>query len=73
MDFVFWQQIDSDSNGSINLAELGKALELVGIKVPGYELRDMVASADTRERDDVIDIEEFKDVRDQLYIIYYII
>jgi EF-hand domain pair len=55
-------QIDGDGNGTIDLKELGKALELVGIKVPGYELRDMISTADTG-RDDVIDIEEFKEVR----------
>lgn len=56
-------QIDGDGNGTIDLKEIGKALELVGIKVPGYELRDMISSADSRECDDVIDIEEFKEVR----------
>jgi len=66
-----FQQIDSDDNGTIDLKELGKALELVGIKVPGYELRDMVAASDSRERDDVIDLEEFKDVSVLFYFIYY--
>jgi len=35
---------------------------MVGIRIPGYELRDLVAAAD-RENDDRIDLEEFKDVR----------
>jgi len=57
-----YAQIDDDKSGFIDLQELNKALEMVGIRIPGYELRDLVAAAD-REKDDRIDIEEFKDVR----------
>jgi len=65
-----FDSIDADGNGSIDLKELGKALEVVGITVPGYELRDMVSSSDSRERDDVIDLEEFKDLYTQLKVKY---
>jgi len=58
----FCIQIDDNNSGYVNLQELNKALELVGIRIPGYELRDLVAAAD-REKDDRIDLEEFKDVR----------
>ena len=54
-------QIDDDRSGFIDLQELNKALELVGIRIPGYELRDLVEAAD-RENDDKIQLEEFQDV-----------
>jgi len=60
------EQIDDDNSGHIDLQELNKALQLVGIRIPGYELRDLVEAAD-REDDDKIDLEEFKDVRIELY------
>jgi len=63
-------QIDDDNSGFIDLQELNKALQLVGIRIPGYELRDLVEAAD-RERDDKIDLEEFKDVRIQIYFVCY--
>ena len=55
-------QIDDDNSGHIDLQELNKALQLVGIRIPGYELRDLVAAAD-REKDDKINLDEFQDVR----------
>jgi len=57
-----YMQIDDDRSGYIDLQELNKALQMVGIRIPGYELRDLVEAAD-RENDDRIDLEEFKDVR----------
>jgi plastin-3 len=65
-----FESIDNDGNGTIDLKELGRALEVCGIKIPGYELRDMVASCDTGDRDDAIDIEEFKDMYTQLKVKY---
>jgi len=55
-------QIDDDNSGHIDLQELNRALQLVGIRIPGYELRDLVAAAD-REHDDKINLDEFQDVR----------
>ena len=55
-------QIDSDGNGYINITELGKALELCGIRLAGYEVRDLLRTFDTKVKDDRLDIEEFKAV-----------
>jgi len=65
-------QIDDDNSGHIDLQELNKALELVGIRIPGYELRDLVAAAD-REQDDKINLDEFQDVRTHYYILIYLV
>ncbi|KAH9494756.1 phospholipid scramblase 1, partial [Bulinus truncatus] len=54
--------LDEDGNGKISLSELGNALELVGIKMAGYEIRQLMANLDT-SGDGNIDMEEFK----QLY------
>lgn len=59
--FFFHTQLDEDGNGKISMAELGYALETVGIKVPGFELRQIMASFDT-SGDGCIDMEEFKSV-----------
>lgn len=61
--------IDDNNSGYIDLQELNRALELVGIRIPGYELRDLVAAAD-RQDDDKIDLEEFRDLYTQLKIKY---
>ncbi|CAL1545073.1 unnamed protein product [Lymnaea stagnalis] len=50
---------DLDSNGKISIQELGAALETVGIKVAGYELRQIMAQVDSNS-DGTIDLEEFK-------------
>ena len=60
-------QIDVDGSGYIDATELGKALETVGIKLPGFEVRDLVKKHDTKVRDGKMDIEEFKDVRIKHY------
>jgi len=41
---------------------------VVGIRIPGYELRDLVEAAD-RENDEKIDLEEFKDVRTNINLV----
>ncbi|XP_005098203.2 plastin-1 [Aplysia californica] len=51
--------VDDDGNGRISLAELGFALETVGIKVPGWELRQIMATFDT-SGDGSMDMNEFK-------------
>lgn len=55
-------QIDQDGSGSIDVSELQHALELCGIKIPNYQVRDLIAKYDTKVRDNKIDIEEFKQV-----------
>ena len=52
-------QIDEDNNGFIELKELGSALEAVGIKMPGYQLRDLMSTFDT-SNDGKISMEEFE-------------
>ncbi|ESO00625.1 hypothetical protein HELRODRAFT_82785 [Helobdella robusta] len=59
-------QIDSDKSGYIDARELGKALEAVGIRLPGYEVRQLVSSSDSGVRDGKIDIEEFKNLYTEL-------
>lgn len=54
-------QIDEDGNGTISLQELGFALKTVGIDMPGYQLRQLVAQYDIN-KDETIDMEEFKKV-----------
>ena len=57
-------QIDADGSGYINLAELGDALEVVGIKLPSYKVRQIITEHDL-SRDQQIDFEEFKVVSDK--------
>ncbi|KAK0054676.1 plastin-1 [Biomphalaria pfeifferi] len=57
-----FNSLDDDGNGKISLTELGNALETVGIKLAGYELRQVMAKFDT-SGDGCIDMDEFK----QLY------
>ena len=54
-------QIDDDGSGYIDVKELGSALETVGIKLPGYEVRNIMDKKD-KNKDDKIDIAEFKEV-----------
>ena len=53
-------QIDVDGSGSINISELGDALAVVGLRLPAYEVRDLIRRSDTKIRDDLIDFNEFK-------------
>ncbi|KAK3755785.1 hypothetical protein RRG08_033962 [Elysia crispata] len=53
------KKLDEDGNGQISLAELGHALETVGIKMPGYQLREIISKFD-RDGDGFIDMAEFK-------------
>jgi len=54
-------QVDEDGNHYISVNELGRALELVGIKMPGYQVRDLLRQHDVT-RDDRLDFNEFKKV-----------
>lgn len=58
--------IDVDGSGYIDATELGKALETVGIKLPGFEVRELVKEHDNKVRDGKMDIEEFKDLYTEL-------
>jgi len=54
-------QVDEDGSHYISVNELGRALELVGIKMPGYQVRDLLRQHDVT-RDDRLDFDEFKKV-----------
>lgn len=58
-------QIDTDNSGFINISELGDALATVGLKLPAYEVRDLIRHSDTKIRDDCLDFEEFKVVSEK--------
>jgi len=53
-------QIDVDGTGVINISELGDALAVVGLKLPAYEVRDLIRQCDSKIKDDCLDFEEFK-------------
>jgi len=53
-------QIDVDGSGVINISELGDALAIVGLKLPAYEVRDLIRRCDSKIKDDCLDFEEFK-------------
>jgi len=55
-------QIDVDGSGVINISELGDALAVVGLKLPAYEVRDLIRQCDSKIKDDCLDFEEFKEV-----------
>lgn len=55
-------QIDQDGSGTIDVSELQHALELCGLKIPSYQVRDLIAKYDSKVKDGQIDIEEFKQV-----------
>jgi plastin-3 len=54
--------MDADASGFIEASELQDALDLCGIKLPGYEIRDIIKQNDTKIKDGKIDIDEFKTV-----------
>ena len=55
-------QIDTDGSGFLNVAELQDALELCGIRIPAYQVRELIQQFDTHFKDDKIQFEEFKQV-----------
>ena len=55
-------QIDSDGNGFIDVNELGEVLGTCGIKLPGYEIRNLVREFDSKIKDDKLDFAEFQAV-----------
>jgi len=59
-----FSSIDEDNNGFIDVKELDTALSAVGLKLPGYEVRELVSKYDTENADGKLSISEFQ----QLYI-----
>ncbi|XP_070566512.1 plastin-3-like [Ptychodera flava] len=51
-------EFDLDGNGHITTKELGSAFGAVGMNLPGYKLRDIVAEID-RDKNGTIELEEF--------------
>ena len=58
-------QIDHDGNGFIELEELNIALETVGMKIPGWQYRELVADINRADanRDGKLSMDEFRSVR----------
>ncbi|XP_076451114.1 plastin-1-like [Babylonia areolata] len=57
-----FNSIDEDNNGFISVKELDAALKCVGLNLPGYEVRELVAKYDSRDCDGKLDMEEFKNL-----------
>lgn len=57
-----FQTMDNDKSGYIEASELQSALELVGLKLPGYEVRDLINQYDSKIKDGKLDIEEFQNL-----------
>jgi len=55
-----FKSVDVDGSGTISIAELGDALAVVGLKLPAYEVRDLIRRFDSKIKDDCLDFEEFK-------------
>ena len=60
--------MDMDGNGYISFSELKEALDIVGIKLPGHEVRELIRKHDTIVHDGRLDMEEFKQVRRHLFL-----
>jgi len=62
LTYLLTEQVDKDGNHYISVNELGRALELVGMKLPSYQVRDLLRQHDVT-RDDRLNFDEFKQVR----------
>jgi len=58
-----FKSVDLDGNGYVSVAELQEALAVVGLKIPGHEVRELIRKHDTSVRDGRLDMNEFR----QLY------
>ena len=56
--------MDTDGSGYIEVTELGDALEVCGLRLPGYQIRDLIAEFDNKIKDDKLDLDEFQAVGD---------
>jgi len=66
--FIIFCQVDLDGNGYVSAAELQKAFEVVGLKIPGHEVRALIEKHDI-SRDGRLDMKEFKQVRTNIIVI----
>ena len=69
---MFSIKIDDHRTGYIDAEELGRALEAVGIRIPGYEVRQLIEAGGSNIKDGKIDIEDFKNVGFKFEFIYTI-
>ncbi|XP_064599955.1 plastin-3-like [Liolophura sinensis] len=52
--------VDTNGSGFVELAELGDALKIVGMNLPGYEVRNLIRDFDKNCPDGKLDFEEFQ-------------
>ena len=68
--FIFVFQIDKDKSGFIDFSELKDALDQVGFKLPGWQVRQLMEEADRSSGDhkqrSKLSLEEFEGVRGRL-------
>ncbi|PAA63269.1 hypothetical protein BOX15_Mlig009179g2 [Macrostomum lignano] len=55
-----FETLDSNGNGVIEFEELQTALEICGFKMARYQVRDLAEKYDVKQRDGMIDFEEFR-------------
>ena len=56
-------QIDLDGNGTLSVQELGQALEVIGYKLPAYEIRDLIQQFSNDITNDQLSFDGFQKVR----------
>lgn len=57
-----FKTMDTDGSGHIDVSELGYALELVGMKLPGFQVRNLLHEHDSKIKDGKLDIDEFRNL-----------
>ncbi|WAR02402.1 PLSL-like protein [Mya arenaria] len=60
-----FDSLDADGNGTIELEEIGRALELAGLKIPQYKVRKIIDDFD-KNKDGKIDMNEFRTLYSKL-------
>ena len=55
-------QIDLDGNGTLSVQELGQALEVIGYKLPAYEIRDLIQQFSNDITNDQLSFDGFQKV-----------
>ncbi len=63
----FYLQIDIDGNGYLSVQELGPALEVLGYKLPAYQIRDLIQQFSENISGDQLSFEGFTKVHEWLW------